>query len=303
MRSVVVLSILALVAALSFQNCGPSFVNTEESATIETKLEACDEALLLEFAATYHKTLRRIGCNNCHAPGGQRFDAAFAQDDQILAFLEFKKRGSATINARIQDGHNSSLPSGQVLYSNTDPGLLKEIDDHLKKYQGVERTCSGGAKSITAPPKQATIFDPAKVNDINHCGIGDPLTTAGANGQTLTWDLGAIRPDLAGVQVSIEISPDAPASFPPNICAHTGYRAGDVKITTAKALQLKNLRIFMNGNHFGVNTFMLTRTVPAGSMNYKMVDSLSGGYGVYDSGSCKQADQWSFAIESIEVQP
>lgn len=283
-----------LILSSIFVACGGTY-RFPKSNDLSSKLGACDAALIQTFARTYQPLLRTVGCQNCHAAGGLRSDLPFADSDMYAAFSAFKSRGPMRINSRIQEGHQQ-----QVLgysYSNLQPYL----QSYLNEWNTVQASCSIGGAAVMTPGQSSNIFTPADIDDLNKCGVGDPLRTDHLNYQVLTWDLGAIRPDLAGVTLKISVKADSPVNIGGNICAHTGYRAGNVTISTTKALHLNNLQIYLNGSSYNVTTFMIDRNVPANSTDFKLIDSMSGGFGVFNSGSAKAADKWSVYVDRIEV--
>lgn len=297
-RGLLISFFAALFVGMTFQNCGPSFSTQGEPSQdtdVDSKGTMCDAALLKEFVQGYHPFLKRIKCSDCHAPGGIRYDAPFAHNDPIIAFGEFRKRGATIMNSKIRDNHNST---GR--YNGSDNLLHQEMDRYMTQWQSTERSCGSSSSSLKTEAKTTNFFVPEKVDDIVECGIADPLTSMTAN-QRLTWDLGASRPDLAGISISVEIRAFSVAFFNPNYCGHRGYEAGHVLVTTNRDVKIKNLRILLNEKHYDTNTFMIERTIPAGAMNQKLFNSVSGGYGVFENGGCRHTDQWSLSIEKIEV--
>lgn len=296
-RGLVISFLGALFVGLTFQNCGPSFngqAGYDDDLSVKPS-GMCEAALLSEFSKNYHPFLRKLKCSDCHAPGGIRYDAPISHPDPIIAFGEFRKRGATIINSKIRENHNSA---GR--YNGSDNNVHLEMDKYMTQWQSVERNCGSSALSIKTSSQVANFFDPAKIDDIEKCGISDPLLSINAS-QRLTWDLGAARADLAGISISMEVKVFQAALFGVNICGHRGYEAGHILVTTNRDVKIKNLRILLNEKHYDTNTFMIERTIPAGSIDLKLFNSASGGYGVFETGSSIYSDQWSLSIEKIEV--
>jgi len=278
---------------LSSQACGPQY-KVWRKDDVSTK-SACDLALFEEFQTTFHPLVRTIGCQNCHTPGGQKEDAPFAQQDPWAAFYDFKKRGPSGIEQRIQEGHNqASLGYDQA-------NLAPILASYATGWKNVESTCDLGGLAVLTDTKTSQIFDPAGIDDLAKCGLGDPLRADHLSYQAVTWDLGQFRQDLAGITVKISVKAESAANIAGQICAHLGYRAGNVTIASAKKLRVKNIRILLNGNSYNVNTFMVEREVPAGATAFQLIESSTGGFAVFDSGTAKAADKWSLIIEKMEV--
>lgn len=284
--------------AVLYQDCGSAKHSEHRLETADVN-SACDQQLLDVFSKQYHPMLRRIGCHQCHAPGGQKSDSPFAQELPSLAYLDFKTRGPNKINNRIQDGHKAS----EIQYSNTDQHLLTEIETYLTSWQTIENTCGLNSQSLKTSDKSVPLYRPETLDDITKCGLGDPLKENHEQFSSLEWNLGELRLDLDGVKVSVVIKPNLPMSIGGNLCGHQGYRAGGLMVTTTKALTIRNVRLLLNGNNYDSNMYLVERSVPAGAVNFKIIDTASGGFSVYESGSCRLSDQWSIYFEFIAPLP
>lgn len=288
-------NLLIIITAIAAQGCGPQFKvwRVDDRAS----KSACDMALIEQFESTYHPLLRATGCHNCHAPNRQKADAPFAQEDVWAAFNDFKRRGPQRIQDRVAEGHNQSV----LGYSTGN--LMPVLEAYKSDWETVEATCALGMTAVLTDAQTSQIFDPAGIDDLAKCGLGDPLRADHLNFQVITWDLGLFRPDLAGVTLKISVKAEEPANIAGQICAHKGYRAGNAVIASPKSLKLKNLKILLNGENYDVNTFMVERAIPAGSTAFQLINSSSGGFGIFDSGSAKAADKWSVIIEKLEILP
>jgi hypothetical protein len=293
----VLIALILGSAGMLYQSCGMPFKALGEAEQSSLKSDStCDEVMSREFGRGYHQLVRRFNCQNCHAPGGLKADAPFAQSSLSAAFSDFKNRGPLRINSRFAENHNASV----LNYTYT-PQLETELRGLQADWSNAENSCATAGTSVLTTGKSADIFVASLIGDINHCGVGDPLITTHDKFTGITFDLGTARADLTGVSIKIMIKAESPTTIGANICAHQGYRAGNVTVTSSKKLRLKNLRIQLNGNNFGVNTFQIEREILAGASNVQLIESLNGGYGVFSSGSAKASDQWSLFIENLEV--
>jgi hypothetical protein len=285
-------------AGMLFQSCGTPFEPAGEGKEDQTsKSSTCDEVMKGQFARGYYPLVRRFNCQSCHAPGGLKSDAPFAQGDLANAFADFKNRGPLKINSRFAEGHNASV----LGYTYTTQ-LETELRGLQTDWAAAENSCaSSGTSVLTAGQEAGDLYLTAKIGNLNDCGIGDPLRPTHESFPGLTFDLGQARPDLAGISLKVRIKAESPATIGGNICAHQGYRAGNITVTTDKRIRIKNLRILLNGNSYEVNTFLIEREFQAGASNAQMIESLNGGYGVFNSGSAKASDKWSIFIENLEV--
>ncbi len=303
MKLTVIFSLLILTCGLLiFQNCGSSFSTSgqRQNGTFNS-LADCDGPLSQAFLRGYYPLVRRIGCNQCHSAGQAKADAAFADNDPMAALAVFKRITADNINARFAQGHNSAT----LGYSTTDQTLTQQLGTLLTEWKQISGACKLGQTSVKTGNGKTQIFDPAGLDDPNHlkCGLGDPLKTDHLNFGTVEFDASLNRPDLAGVKIKIQVQANTPATIGGNICAHQGYLAGNLTITTTKALYLKGARILLNGESYNVNTFLVERMIPANSTDYKIIQSPSGGFAIYDNGSCRNIDQWSVSIDTLYEMP
>jgi hypothetical protein len=310
------LIVVSLVFA--FQNCGgdlkslgkknkasitsPGEPDEDGTPPPEPKLDGtCDEMLFEAFKTGFHPKLRTIGCQGCHETGKAKSDSPLADANVNVAFGPFASRGPDRINERLLvEGHNKST----LNYDNQDQAFKESLQNLAKAWHDIEKTCSLGDLSALTSEKQVDIFVQSPDPKNEACGLGDPLKSITQSFMDLTWDLGTVRQDLAGVKIRLTVMANNPKDIGPNVCAHQGYLSGDVTIITPVKLHIENVRILLNGNSYSVNTFMVVRDIPINTtVGTQLISSASGGFAVFASGSTKYEDKWSISIERIERVP
>ncbi|MGE4131063.1 MAG: hypothetical protein AB7F86_05460 [Bdellovibrionales bacterium] len=286
---------ITLILIFVATGCGPRMRYMKDYQYL-LKSNACEAEFKSVFEGTYYPFVRKIGCHNCHAAGGAKSDTPFAHSDPGLALQAFLKINPDQLQTRLVEGHKQS----ELGYSYT-AQMEGELNTYKIEWLAAVNRCKPSALALISSTLNSDLFDSSSLRDLSKCGLGDPLDSSYSTKGILHFDLGQVRPELEGVMISLHIKPNQISNIGGNSCSHQGYRAGDVRITTPKALRIHNLSIRLNGQSFGVNTFLVTREIPAGSKDYQLIESSGGAYGLFDSGSSKQADEWSLFFEEIRI--
>lgn len=259
------------VSAVFFNNCSNEFTpktgevllssdgdnnnnnNNNGNGGGNNQLTACGELRMKAFTDVLHPFTRQK-CVLCHVPGGP---PAFAAPDALTAFAVYESIGIAKLKTRGLDSHGSGA---------TGPQNQASLDAAAAAFAAVEESPScktgGGGDATPTPtpvPGDAATLAAKAIN----APVDNSVPPALPVGRVITWALDTEVTGRAGFGAAtfeITVYQKTPVGAKP-----TYYFSKPVLKTAASAIQLRDIRIMINGTMIGTGTTFSTvdRVIPA----------------------------------------
>lgn len=282
-RQYILLILLSLVVLPLFHNC------TEFAAKSESlNTSACSTNMWPLFTDTYHNFFTVNNCKNCHAPGGLSGIPHFADPNTKKAVDVFVNRfgitqGPDIIENKLRSGHQGySFSNFQTTLNQYKETWNEEVQSSL---------CTGRA---TTTYVQNVDFFESKVGFPNFYVVKPTMV----DWQTVKWDMGAIKSNLSGVEVSVEIK-----VFSNEFGDPENYFVNNIKIKNPDfPVRIRKAYVLLNRQTYFVTTFSgIDTTLTASSTFQDINPGSSAGMFVKDVGDIYgPQDRWSVQFELIE---
>lgn len=270
---------------LCFQNCqgyfstGGVFVQSKGCTASPAEMEPA-------YRSTYLPIFFKYSCTECHAPGGEKSDSAFANPDAFSGLTIFRNIGGPiAVEEKLSAGHQSY--NFQTMKA--------ELDEAKNAWFGAGfGECPSGF--YTTSEKRANFFEP----------IADPATgkfkvdPAAINvPQTIVWELDdeTFNPAIPGATVSLQIEAvPGPEDFPSH------YVVKNILFNSDSTLEIEGVRVLLNGSTYSQNTwaaakgFVVGDNAPLEGAGSQMT-IFKGGDELYS-----RTDSWSISFSSVTVR-
>lgn len=257
-------SSILVAMILMYQNCGIKMRSSGLYSEV-TLTSKCDAEMKSYYQGGFLPFFKStcIGCHTTKDQQGGHF--LFLSNDLDTAYDTFKNRPLDRYNNQIKTNHNGT-------YSESDKSTVADL---IVKWNKKLEAC--GKDGVIVDEKSANTGEIqthllAHVSSGNNAdcykGISDSVTASyldavPAEGkstkvETLSWDLGKSRADLAGVTIKVDIlitstSLPTPEDTVPagTYCPAVGYEYGNIRFDTNKKINVKNINVLLNNSVHG----------------------------------------------------